>query len=248
MRYIPYQQAPIYNYSPYQNAPTIGSIGGYGYQQYPQYQTGYYNQYFNPYYLRQQQEAQRRLEIQEANNQADIWSRLINCRNSFFGYEESKEDIINQIRDRAVIQQQMDSDEQFMNSIHQISQATQQKKAEAKAMQDNIERQREVMQEQEPQEVKSLYQWLKEDGSRRYRESQYAEMYKQQRNVSKLYDSSAYNNLLSTHDSVFSSYNALNRNVNIDDMEIQVNLPEHLRRERDIRRQRFAESLKKGMI
>lgn len=242
MRYIQYQQAPIYNGTAYQSVPTIGSIGGYGYPN-----GYYYNQYFNPYYLRQQQEAQRRLEIQEANNQAAIWVELIKCRNNVFGYNESSQEIMEQIKERAAIQRQMNADDEFMNKIHEITQKSYQKQLEEKAIEENIERQRQVMSTQTSQNPKSFYQWLHEDGQERFMQSKYAELNRQQRDTSNLYDSSAYNQLLNTHDSVYNTYNSLNSNVSIEDMEIQVSLPERIRRERDIRRQRFAESIMKGM-
>lgn len=238
MRYIPYQ-TPMYNGTSYQSMPTIGSIGGYGYPS-----NGYYNQYFNPYYLRQQQELERKRQLEEARTQANIWVRLAQCRNEAFGYNQTAEEIMDQISSISATEQQMNSDEEFMQKIHEISQRAYQSQLQEQAMRENIKRQQEVMASQ-PIENKSLYRWLHEDAQERYMECLYTEMNRQQNNTSKLYDSGAYNNLLNTHDSVF---NSLKKDVTIDDMEIQVSLPQRLKMERDLRRQKFAESLRRGMM
>lgn len=238
MRYVPYQTPN--NGTVYQNVPTIGNIGGY---QYPLYQNaGYYNQYFNPYYIRQQQEAQRKMAIQQAQNQMNIWSKLIGASNQALGYSStSEEDILNQMKERAMFEQQMRQDQELVNHVNKISLAIQQREVELQTMRENQRmKQEELEKSQANEEQKSFMQWLHEDAQQRYMESQYDLLYKQQRNTTNLYNSNSYNQLLGTHNSVF---NSLNQNVTIDDMEVQVNLPQRLKEERDIRRQKFAESL-----
>lgn len=237
MRYIPYQ-TPMYNGTSYQSVPTIGSIGGYGYPP-----NGYYNQYFNPYYLRQQQELERKRQLEEAKNQANIWVMLTQCRNELFGYDQTDEDIMDQIKSISAVETQINSDEEFMQKVREISQRADQARIQEQIMNENIKRQQQVMAEQ-PIENKSLYRWLHEDAQERYMEHLYSSM-NSQNSTAELYDSNAYNNLLNTHDSVF---NSLKRDVTIDDMEIQVSLPQKLKLERDIRRQKFAESIKRGMM
>lgn len=237
MRYIPYN-TPMYNGTSYQSNPTIGIIGGYGYPP-----NGYYNQCFNPYYLRQQQEYERRRQVELAKNQADIWVQLVKCRNAVMGDYQTDEEIMDRIKYVASVQQQANSDEEFMQKLHEINMRSFQSMYSEASIQENINHQQQVM-SQEHVEEKSFYQWLHEDAQDRYMESQYAELNRQQRNTANLYDSNAYNRLLGTHNSVF---NSLNKNVTIDDMEIQVSLPQHLKNERDIRRQRFAASIIRGM-
>lgn len=242
MRYVPYQTPN--NGTLYQSVPTIGNIGGY---QYPLYQnTGYYNQYFNPYYIRQQQEAQKRLAMQEANNQMHVWSKLFRASNQALGYDDtSEEEMIEQMKKRAALHQQIISDQEFVDHVNKISLAAQQREIELQQMRENMQKQYEEQERMRANEKpKSFMQWLHEDAQERYMESQYELMYTQQRSTQNLYNSNSYNQLLGTHNSVF---NSLNQNVTIDDMEIQVNLPERLRQERDIRRQRFAESLKRRL-
>ncbi|MDE6946221.1 MAG: hypothetical protein K2P14_03440 [Anaeroplasmataceae bacterium] len=233
MRYVSYQTPMMNNGMSYQGVPTIGNIGGYGYP----YQNGYYNQYYNPYYIRQQQEAQRRMEIEQSRIQQDIWARLIQCRNNALGYEQvSQGEIIDSINQRVALQHQMYADAQYMNKIHEISaKAQQQLQIDSQPVQQ--------VQTQQQQEEKSLYRWLHEDGQERLDSALNAEVKKSQRNVSNLYDSNSYQQLLSIHNN---TYNSLNPNVSIDDMEIQVNLPQRLKMERDERRQRFAEALMRG--
>lgn len=233
MRYVSYQTPMMNNGMSYQGVPTIGNIGGYGYP----YQNGYYNQYYNPYYIRQQQEAQRRMEIEQSRIQQDIWARLIQCRNNALGYEQvSQGEIIDSINQRVALQHQMYADAQYMNKIHEISaKAQQQLQIDSQPVQQ--------VQTQQQQEEKSLYRWLHEDGQERLDSALNTEVRKSQRNVSNLYDSNSYQQLLSIHNN---TYNSLNPNVSIDDMEIQVNLPQRLKMERDERRQRFAEALMRG--
>lgn len=238
MRYVPYHTPN--NGTVYQSIPTIGNIGGY----LPYQNMGYYNQYFNPYYIRQQEEAQRRLQIQETQNQIDIWSKIIQSSNKVLGYENiDDQNIKDQIQKRALMHQQYSADQEFVDKIRSLTQQAYQQKMQQQMIQESIERQQEEA-SQEIHEPQTFMEWLHGDAQNTYMESQYAKMRSQQRNTSNLYNSNSYNQLLNAHESVFSS---LNRDVNIDDMEIQVNLPERLRRERDIRRQRFAESLRRGI-
>lgn len=242
MRYVPYQTPN--NGTVYQSVPTIGNIGGYSYSPY-QY-AGYYNQYFNPYYIRQQQEAQKRMAAQQAKEQMDIWASLMTASNNCLGYEEvPKEEMIQQMQERVLLHHQMEQDQEFVNHVNKISLASYQHEIEVQSMREETKKkQQELEQARANEEPKSFMQWLHEDAQERYMESQYELMYKQQRNTANLYNSNSYNQLLGTHDSVF---NSLNQNVTIDDMEIQVSLPERLRQERDIRRQKFAESIKRRL-
>lgn len=234
MRYVSYQTPMTNNGMSYQGVPTIGNIGGYGY---PYQQNGYYNQYYNPYYIRQQQEAQRRMEVEQSKIQQDIWARLIQCKNNALGYEQiDQEEIINSINQRVALQQQMYADAQYMDKIHEIS-----AKAQQQIQIDNQPIQQ--VQTQQRQEEKSLYRWLHEEGQDRLNSALNAEVKKSQRNMSSAYNSAGYQQLLSIHNN---TYNSLNPNVSIDDMEIQVNLPQRLKMERDIRRQKFAEALMRG--
>lgn len=241
MRYVPYPsyQTPTYGGTSYNGVPTIGDIGGYGYN------NGYYNQYYNPWYARQQQEAQRQMQLQQQQTQINVWKRLIKCRDNAYGYHNTLDEIESQILDSIKEYQKMAADERFVNETHLIAQKCFESQMQEQVIQENIEKEKQIQQTTESQEEpKSLYQWLHEDGQERYMQSQYAEMVHQRRNVSNIYDSNGYRELLGVHDSVF---NSLNQEITIDDMEIQVALPEHLKHERDIRRQQFAAALKAGL-
>lgn len=240
MRYIPYQQ-PSYGYSgtAYQSVPTIGNIGG-QYNPYYGYNNGmYYNQYYNPFYIRQQQEMQRQMELQRQQENMKMWARLIKCRNNWYGDEMSDSQINDLLTQTNQISYTYIQDEQFVNNCHDIITKAQQNFAKEQAEeQKRLEYYKKMA--ETPIESKPLSQWLAEDAHDRFMQAQYATIRKQTRNTSKLYDTNGYHQLLNAHSN---SYAALNQNVTIDDMEIQVNLPQRIKNERDLRRQRFAQAL-----
>ena len=230
MRYIPYQ-IPL-NGTAYQGIPTIGSIGGYN--------NPYYNQYLNPYYLRQQEEFRKKLEQQERENQAEIWKKLFRCEANAFGRETISDEEYDEYFKRLYAHQQQEAeDNRFMESINRITQQAAKNYLDKQAREAAMTNQ----QNNQSQDNKSFYEWLASDASERYLDSQYYEMAKQQKDTSVLYDSDHYHHVLGSHQSVF---NALNPNVNIDDMEIQVNLPERIRTEREKRRRQFIMELERG--
>lgn len=236
MRYIPYQ-TPMCNGTSYQSVPTIGNIGGYG----------YYNQFYNPYYIRQQQEAQRQMEIQRAKNQADIWVKFGLACNAVNGSCRTEDEIREDLIHMAAIQNQYDQDEEFMDKIRHITTQCAINMVQEQQAQQQMEAAKNA---EEPEDVDtgeriSFYDWLHGEGQKMYDEVQNEKLRRYQHNASNLYNTESYNQLLTAHDSVFSS---LNKNVTIDDMEIQVNLPERIRQEREIRRQRFAKALMEGGI
>lgn len=251
MRYVPYpsSQTPIYNngtsYSSYGGSvPTIGSIGAMGYNT----QYNYYNQYMNPFYIRQQEEARRRMLQEKQQNQIDIWKKLTKIRNDVYGYDYNEEEVINGFKESINQYKQDRYNESVMESHRNIILKCKEQFDLAQQRQEQIEREREERlnaQYNTESSKKTLYQWLHEDAQQRYMEAQYDKLIYEKHNVSNVYDSNGYKELLGIHNSSFAS---LNPNVTIDDMEISISLPERLRRERDIRRQQFAEAIKQGRM
>lgn len=235
MRYIPYQQ-PMYGGTQYSSPPTIGNIGGYGYN----------NMYYNPYYIRQQEEAQKRYNEWQRNIQMDIWAKLGNCVNNCFGYEKvSRDQMINQMNHDYQYYMQIMEDSKMTNKCASIAEQARTNMAQEQARQAQIEQLKENPPEIKEPSGKSLFEWLREDASVRYREALNESVKRSQRNTSQLYDSNGYHQLLQAHTSVF---NSLNPNVTIDDMEIQVNLSTKLAQEREARRHAFIEQISRGMM
>lgn len=235
MRYIPYQQ-PSFGGAYYSSVPpTIGSIGGYGYN----------NMYFNPYYIRQQEEAQKRYEEEQRANQMNIWAKLGRCVNNCFGYEQvPKEQVIQQMQYDYQQRLQIMEDMKLANTCASIAERSRVMIEQERAREAQIEQQRQNPPSVQEPSGQDLFEWLRNEGSERYREALKESVKRNQRNTSRLYDSNGYHQLLQAHTSAF---NSLNPNVTIDDMEIQVSLPTRLAQERDARRQAFINQITRGM-
>lgn len=239
MWYNQYQYNNNSYYNNYQQPPYIGNINNMGYNI---YNNPYY--YYNPEYIRQQEE-QRRRELESSQNaQIYVWNKIINARNKYYGIDEVyTEDMIReQYHMQMINQQQMINDNQFVSNCYDITM-----KALSKLnAQNNIVQQQEQYQPPQPKSNKNLLEWLNTDAQERYIEHLEAESRKSY-NTSTLYNSNGYQQLVNSHNMSYNStFNSLNPNVTIDDMEIQISLPEHIKRERDIRRQKFTESLMRG--
>lgn len=204
--------------NPYQGIPTIG-----GYQ------------YLNPFYLRQQEEERRKRELEAYNNQANIWKRLLKAGANFCG-NEINEDELNErfsIEHRQKVQEEM-SHFELLGQLQEQA-MREQLYYEQKAK----ERIEEIKQANEEINSKgyTLYSWLIGPETDKYIETIKQRNSKQ--DVAKLYDPNGYSKLLGIHNN---SYQALNQNVTIDDMEI--GLPPQLRSsEAARRRQKFMEAI-----
>lgn len=249
MRYIPYQQPQQYGYggmqqySSYNNPPTIGSIGGYGYNN---------GMYFNPFYIRQQEEAQKRYNEWNRNNQTSIWAKLGNCVNNCLGYDyynPSQSQLIEQMNQDYQVYLQTVEDNKLASSCASIvdkSIATiNRESANEAAIQRKKQEYEDNLKNNPPKEPdgESLFNWLRNEGSERYREALNNSLKRQQRNTAQLYDRNGYHQLLQAHTSAF---NSLNPNVTIDDMEIGINLPMRLAQEREARRREFINQISRG--
>ena len=237
MRYVPYpsDQTPNYNGTSYQ-IPTIGQIGYNGYN-------GYYNQYWNPWAIRQQEEAQRKLQAQQMATQMNIWTSVLKCSSNALGHNYDEELIRQRMEESIRIKRENAEKQQFVDNMYSISQECNRQLEQHMAQQEELERRgEELYQAQFNTEAsrKSMYQWLHEDAQERYMEYQYSEMIRTKHNVANAYNSEQYKQMLNVHNS---SYASLNPNVTIDDLEIQVSLPERLARERDLRRQQDRKSV-----
>ena len=220
LQFIP---TPPYMSSMYSSGiPTIG--GGFS--------------YYNPIYYQQQREAEEKERIKQFNQQVELWKRFCLASYNYEGIpvpESVQEDIDNMFSIDTFRETQNDLYE--YNELVRIHQMAEQQKAYQESMQ-NQRIQQLQQANSEPSEPMSVYEWLSGPATDQYIKS-LEDRCNDRSNVAKLYDNNAYNRLLGIHES---SYNSLNKVVNIDDMEIGLP-PEFKTAETIKRRENFIKSI-----
>lgn len=226
MRYIP--TPPYMNGTAYNSAvPLIG--GGYS----------YYNPYLNPMYMQKQREEYERQQKQEFDNQVNVWKHCIRSTNACYGQDtdEEKLDKVFHQNDSVEYQEELQKI-QLNNNCQRIMMLRQQQEAYYQQQEQYRLQQLKEIQEQEVEE-ESLFEFLRGTARERYIES-LENRSRDRSRVKNLYDHSAYERLLGVHETN-GTFNSLNPYISIDDLEIQ--LPQSLQTERELKRKQFMESI-----
>lgn len=240
MKYIgSYPQYNNYG-TAYDNAVPIGGYGyntniGY-YNYYPNYNTGYYGYpSYDPLEIRRLQEEEYKRQQVIRQGEIDSMKRMIEVNYHFFGQEIDKEELDRVFSNEHLAELQKDYNDRA--SMYYLQQSVNRQVEQQKA----YEEQRKNM--TYPTEVKdeSLLEFLEGSGRDAYIQTVYDQYARQSRQaVGQLYDHPGYEELLRIHN----ANKFLNLQVTIDDMSI--GLPDHLKTEKNARRQQFLEAIMKG--
>lgn len=238
MKYIgSYPQYNNYG-TAYNNAVPIGGYGyntNNGYYSYP-YNNGYYGYpSYDPLEIRRQQEEEYERQQKIRQGEIDSMKKMIEVNYHFFGKEIDKEELDRTFSDENLAEIQRDFNEHA--TMYYLQQSVNQQIAQQKA----YEEQRKNM--VYPTEVKdeSLLEFLEGSGRNDYIQAVEDEWMRQSRQaIGQSYDHPGYEELLRIHN----ANKFLNPQVTIEDMSI--GLPEHLKTEKNLRRQQFLESIMKG--
>lgn len=218
----------------------MGNMGG--------YYNNTYNNYYNPYIAAKQQEIQYAQRLEEQRQQSDMMKRLSRSACKVTG-EEISEDKLSNLYDPQYQQQQQFTQEQYEAAItnklmnHEIYRRFNNVKP-ANPQQQLHYRVSAQYKEQYPDEM-GLYEFL--DNGWKILSSIEEEKYlAQQRNLTQLYNTNQYNDLIKMHSNTSNYFNSAFRpqgmpNVSIDDMEVK--LPSSLKTENAIRKQKFLDSI-----
>ena len=218
----------------YQNAAPNYYYNGGGYYQQPYYGYGY-KQMYDTLEIRRRQEEEAKRRLEERNGQIESMKEMIRVNCHFFGEEVDNDSLNEYYSDNRLFDIQKENQERAeMYNIHQnhMQQVAYRKQMEQQRM--NMTYNTEV-------KDMSLLEFLSGPGrddyiaaleNKRYHESRQA--------IGGLYNHQGYDELLKIHNA--NKY--LNPYATIDDMEIS--LPSHIKREKDIRRQQFLQSIMTG--
>lgn len=218
----------------FQNVPYNGTIPTIG---------GGYN-YYNPFYIQQQMRLQQQQQMQLFNQQVDLWRRMSTSYFNYLGKEvpEEYQKCLDRRFDIERYREQKKEDD-FFNELANISyQIKQEELLQQQRLQQREEMIKKASEEKSEYDGMTAYEWLAGPMTERHVWAlEQKALQNQRKNVANLYDPNSYNRLLGIHNS---SFNSLNTNVNIDDMEI--GLPPGLRNvDRMQRRQAFLDSIMK---
>ena len=247
------QQQNMYGQQlPYSTTPTIGNIGGMGYNnsvnpflqyanspQYNQmmnggYYSGYYN--YNPQEIRRQMEEQRRLEEQRIRNEISINTLRERIYNSFHGIETDEEYLEKYYNPNTYTEINKDlNDYQEMLRLSEVSNDPNRMVGMNYAVANNIARISQEIRSKHPID-QSFEDYLNTAGDI-YREALINENARELRkNIANTYNKEAYNQLANMHRQ--SSFASLRQNVSVDDLSIS--LPPHLRGNREYQERKSA--------
>lgn len=251
------QNLGMYNYPnmygqqiPFFQPQQIGNIGGYGYNNgITQYQNqpniynqqmqnqimngGYYSGYYgyDPQFIRQQIEEQRKLEEQRIRNTIEIQKLKARIYNAYYGvemdeeYEQYLEDYYNP-NTYAEINKDL-SDYEEMRRLSEISNDPRHQIGVNVNAINNINRISQHIREMHPVN-QSFVDFMNTAGDA-YREAMINDNARELRkNIANTYDRQAYHQLANMHRNSFAS---LRQNVSVDDLSIS--LPSHLRNNKE---------------
>lgn len=246
-----YGQAPsnMYGYQyPYNNLPTIGSIGNMGYNMgygYNGYNGGYYtNNYnsYNPYLIRQQQEEYQKQLQEQQKNQYNINCMLHRMANNFYHEDYVEPSVQDQSEYYYYAQKKLQDVAEYEHLAYLtthlqevVDQQTQQK------INGTVFKM--TTQEQQMHKKDSLYDFLNSAGELYVKalEREANVNNKDLHNLQNLYNHDSYSKLVNMHNASSNAYNSYNKNFSIDDMEIT--LPEKFNTEYQQRKQAFLNSI-----
>lgn len=234
MRYIP--TPPYINGTAYNAVPLNG-----GYYNYNPY-NGYNPYYYNPIYYQRQQEEYEKQKKQEFNNQVTVWKTFLRSTDVYYGVETDEEKLNQRFSEDRLIEYQQYQNElaEHQNIYNIVNAAHQQRIYDEQMEQYRLQQIQEINEKNKQNEDGDLLSFLRGPATERY--IQALENRSQASRVMKnLYDQSAYSRLLGVHENNLGMFGSLRQNVSIDDMEIQ--LPQHLKTEREIKRKQFMESI-----
>ena len=236
--YTPYNQS-MYGTQPsnmYGYLPTIGHIGYNG-----GYYTNNYNTY-NPYLIRQQQEAYQKQLQEQQQQQYNINCLLHRMANSYYGedYVEPSVQDYSEYYYYAQKELQEVSEYEHLAMLTMNLQAIEQQQQQQKR--DSI-RYPITIQEQEAHNKDSIYDFLNSAGELYVKalENEYKEKDKERYNLQNLYNHNSYNQLVNMHNNSANRFNAYSKDFSIDDMEIS--LPKKFDTEYQRRKQQFLDQI-----
>ena len=226
---------------PYSTTPTIGNIGGLGYNnnvnpylqymnspQYSQmmnggYYSGYYN--YNPQEIRRQMEEQRRLEEERIRNEINIHKMKARIYNNFHGLETDEEYLEKYYNPNTYAEINKDlNDYEEMRRLSELSNDPSRQITMNYSAANNIVRLSQEIRSKHPVD-QSFADYLNTAGDI-YREALINDNARELRkNIANTYNREAYNQLANMHRQ--SSFASLRQNVSVDDLSIS--LPSHLR-------------------
>lgn len=221
-----------YGFNPYyQQTPYIGQIQPYGYNPY-----GSQYQYMNPAYYEQQHQAYEAQQKQMFQSEVNVWKNVEQTVSAYYGTEPNLsqfdsmkyDDFIQTQFDQKQAYDQMQELEKVSNMFRGIENVDYDKLAEEELRQANSTVKNE-----------NLLDYLAGTATDKYREVIDEKCFYSNHNVSKLYDSNVYNQLIGIHNSSMNS--ALNRVLTVDD--ISITLPASLAKNYAERRRLFMESV-----
>ena len=226
---------PNYNGAVYNNAAPNNYYYGGGY--YNQQPYGYYGGYpvYDPLEIRRRQEEQIRIYNETRRGYIEVMKTVIKANCHFYNEEVDEEKLDEYFSDSRMYDIQKENQERMeMYNMHQNH-----KRAVAEMKRRNAELENRVYNTEV--EDMSLLEFLEGKGRDDYINMlEEKRFHESRRAVGQLYSHNGYDELLRIHNA--NKY--LNPYTTIDDME--VTLPYHIKREKDIRKQQFLSSILGG--
>jgi hypothetical protein len=236
--------------NPIGNIVNIGNVGYYGNTN-TGYYSGNYNNRFNPYIYRQQQEAMIAQQREDTRNQADMFKGISRVVHKAIG-DEVSEDYLNKKYDPVYEQQEkMDEDEYAYNTLMNMQMQGREIIGNPYAIQQIINSNAYCDEQKRrfPDDIS-----VAEFHGRAYELVLDAYMDKkreEERNLGQLYNKNEYNKLINMHSKSSQYFNSImkmngntNLNSTIDDMTVSI--PNHLASEATRRRAAFLASILEG--
>jgi len=210
----------------------VMNIAGQGYNNMGYY-NNVYNNHFNPYLMKQQQELEAARQREEQSQQSNMWKTLSRNCNTIMGNTEDLEDHLKRY-DPVTITEQINEEANYNRLVNLQINGIYNNPHHMEAI-----RRQNLIADQSKQrfpEGTNLATFLDGAGEL-YAEMMDRKIKESNKNVGRLYNSDHYKQLISIHNRDVNGF----KNTNIDDLE--VSLPEHIRGNFSDRKKQFFEAI-----